>query len=124
MHALILGRAQTGPAGLLRRRPVLMRWVEDRARDTRENGRYTVALLHADGIERIVLVTHGFHMRRALRAFENAAAVAGTPMQLVPAPLGLLPHGRWSTYDWWPNTEAMMKVRTVVREWLGYVAGA
>jgi uncharacterized SAM-binding protein YcdF (DUF218 family) len=104
------------------RRP--LRWVEDQARDTTENGRYTVALLHAEGIERIVLVTHGFHMRRALRAFERAAKAAGTPMQLLPAPLGLQPRGRWTVIDWWPDTESMMQVRTVLREWLGYVAGA
>jgi uncharacterized SAM-binding protein YcdF (DUF218 family) len=104
------------------RRP--LRWVEDRARDTTENGRFTVALLHAEGIERIVLVTHGFHMRRALRAFERAAASAGTPMQLLPAPLGLQPRGPWTARDWWPNTDAWVRVHIVLREWLGYVAGA
>ena len=42
-----------------------LRWTEGLSRDTSENAQYTVTMLRGAGIERIVLVTHGFHMRRA-----------------------------------------------------------
>ena len=48
-----------------------LRWVEDDSRDTRENAAKTIALLKPAGIQHIVLVTHGYHMRRALRAFSG-----------------------------------------------------
>ncbi|MFG5408565.1 ElyC/SanA/YdcF family protein [Piscinibacter sakaiensis] len=48
-----------------------LRWRENQSRDTRENARLTVALLRAEGVERILLVTHGWHMARA--RFRQAA---------------------------------------------------
>ena len=41
--------------------------------DTRENAALTMALLKPAGINHVVLVTHGYHMPRALRAFTEAA---------------------------------------------------
>ena len=51
-------------------RPI--RWVESESRDTRENAALTMALLKPAGINHIVLVTHGYHMPRALRAFTRS----------------------------------------------------
>ena len=42
------------------------------SRDTRENAARTLALLKPAGIDHIVLVTHGYHMPRALRAFTRS----------------------------------------------------
>ena len=50
-----------------------LKWIEENSRDTRENAVRTVALLKPQGIRHIVLVTHGYHMPRALRDFEAAA---------------------------------------------------
>ena len=99
-------------------------WTEDRARDTVENARFTLALLRPAGVERIVLVSHDFHMRRALRAFEREAAVTGMPLQLLAAPVGQTPDEPRTLHDWLPSTDAMVRLRTVLRDWLGYVAGA
>jgi uncharacterized SAM-binding protein YcdF (DUF218 family) len=102
-----------------------LKWTEGASRDTRENAMRTVALLKADGIERIVLVTHDFHMQRAMRNFERAAAGAGGNLNVVPAPMGLPTPGRellWT--DWLPNASAFEDSCLVLREWLGYVAGA
>ena len=52
-------------------RPI--KWQEEDSRDTRENASRTLALLKPAGIDHIVLVTHGYHMPRALRAFTEAA---------------------------------------------------
>lgn len=97
-----------------------LRWTEGRSRDTNENAHYTVAMLQAAGIERIVLVTHGFHMRRAVGAFNRAVARAGATMVIVPASMGM---ARVSG-GWLPSGEGFVQVRMALREWLGRLVGA
>lgn len=48
---------------------VRVRWVEPRSRNTRENALRSAELLRTEGITRVVLVAHGFDMRRALAEF-------------------------------------------------------
>ena len=43
---------------------VAVRWTEDQAQDTFQNARNSRALLQAEGIETILLVTHAWHMAR------------------------------------------------------------
>ena len=100
-----------------------LRWTESDSRDTRENALRTVALLRKDGIEQIVLVTHDYHMRRALRNFERAAA-AGTPMTIVAAPMGLTSSTRIETRDWLPISSNLQTTTIALHEWLGYLADA
>lgn len=47
-------------------------WQEEAARDTGENAAYTARLLEPAKVRTIILVTHGWHMPRARRAFERA----------------------------------------------------
>ncbi|QPF73854.1 YdcF family protein [Roseateles sp. DAIF2] len=98
-----------------------LRWAEDRSRDTRENARMSLPLLRQDGVRRVLLVTHGQHMPRALRAFGEAAA--GLGIEVVPAPLGLRPTTPYSLGDWFPSSDAIRKTRYVVYEWLGLRSG-
>jgi uncharacterized SAM-binding protein YcdF (DUF218 family) len=70
-------------ATLARNFGIETRWVDDRAYDTFENARNSAQLLKADGIQRIILVTHGTHMRRAVEEFRAAG------LDVVPAPLGM-----------------------------------
>ena len=51
---------------------VPVRWVEGRARTTHENAEQSAALLRAEGIGTIYLVTHAVHMRRSQEAFERS----------------------------------------------------
>jgi len=101
-----------------------LRWLEDRSRDTNENARYSVPLLRAAGIDRIVLVTHGFHQRRALAAFERAAAQDGAAMRVIAASVGLPPPGALEPGDWLPSSEGFAMTRLALHEWLGRIAGA
>lgn len=57
-----------------------VRWVEDRSRDTAENARFSAAMLRAQGIDSIVLVTHAYHMPRSQAVFESTGLeVLGSP---------------------------------------------
>jgi uncharacterized SAM-binding protein YcdF (DUF218 family) len=98
-----------------------LRWVEDQSRDTRENAGRTIALLRPAGIRHIVLVTHGWHMPRAVRAFRDAA---GPDIRIEPAPMALARGTDRPVLDWMPSTKGLGDVRHILREWLGRVAGA
>ena len=54
---------------------IQVRWVEERSRDTRENARYSSAILIPAGMRRVLLVTHAAHMSRAQAEFEAAGLV-------------------------------------------------
>jgi uncharacterized SAM-binding protein YcdF (DUF218 family) len=101
-----------------------LKWTETRSRDTRENAALTVALLKPQGISRIVLVTHGYHMPRALRAFDDEVARSGGGITLVAAPMGTAVGNETPTLRWLPSNEGIVRVRDVLREWIGLVAGA
>lgn len=102
------------------RQPI--RWVEDDSHDTRENAGRTIALLKPAGITHIVLVTHGYHMPRALRAFHEA--VAGTDIRIEPAPIGLARRLESPTLEWLPSARGFTLTRQVLREVFGKLAGA
>ena len=103
---------------------VTLRWLEARSRDTNENARYSVAMLRADGIEQVLLVTHGFHQRRALAAFDRAIRQSGGTLRVIAAPMGLQPPLGRELGDWLPNAEGLALTRWALHEWLGRLAGA
>ena len=57
-------------AALEREFGVPVRWIEASSRTTHENAVLSARMLKKDGIDRIVLVTHGFDTRRATAEFE------------------------------------------------------
>ena len=101
-----------------------LRWTEDRSRDTAENARYSVELLHAAGVRSIVLVTHDFHQQRALRNFERAQQRQKLDLRIVPAPMGSHPGSDISLVDFLPSAEGFALTRNALHEWLGWLAGA
>ncbi len=103
---------------------VALRWAEARSRDTNENAVYGLALLQAEGINRLVLVTHGFHQQRALQAFRRAIARSGQAMDLVPAPMGLRPPLDNTLRDFLPGADGLARSGWALHEWLGWLAGA
>jgi uncharacterized SAM-binding protein YcdF (DUF218 family) len=59
---------------------VQARWLEDQSTNTAENAIYSSRMLKRDGINRIVLVTHAWHLRRAHAAFTaNDMSVISAP---------------------------------------------
>lgn len=101
-----------------------IRWLEDRSRDTTENALLSVPLLGQQQVQRIVLVTHDFHMRRALRAFERASQREGLRLQLVAAPVGLVPVYEWDAGDFLPGRQGWFDSHLLLHEILGYWLGA
>lgn len=99
-----------------------LRWRESRSADTDGNARESIRLLAAAGIRRTVLVTHGFHQRRALAAFAREAARQGVTMVLVPAPLGEPPARGLGAGDWVPGYKGLQRSWLAVYEALAYLA--
>jgi uncharacterized SAM-binding protein YcdF (DUF218 family) len=101
-----------------------LRWIESNSRDTRENAVQTVPLLRDAGVREVVIVTHGWHMPRALRAFREAADHAKLALDIVPAPMGLARRIDRPALRWIPSAEGFTLVRAVLREKLGWLLGA
>ncbi len=47
--------------------------VEARSKTTQENAEFTLRLLRAENVHRVILVTSWYHARRALKTFEHCA---------------------------------------------------
>lgn len=88
-------------------------WTEPASRTTQENATHTEALLRAHGIEAVYLVTHSWHMRRAVLAFENAG------VKVIPAPTRLSGPLEIRATDFIPSAGALFTSYYALHEWLG-----
>ncbi len=90
--------------------------LENRSRTTWENLAQTAPLLKAEGITDIVIVTHAYHMKRALLCAEKALPES----TLHPWPVGYLADRvRPSAPDWLPDAGALFQSMIALRERLG-----
>ncbi|RZL01519.1 MAG: YdcF family protein [Rubrivivax sp.] len=106
-----------------------LRWIEKDSVDTRGNAAASVAMLADQGVAEIVLVTDAFHMPRARRAFEQAAAAwakrAGKSAPLItPAPTKFWTQDSNPVLAWMPSGAGMANVRVACHEWLGLLVGS
>ena len=92
---------------------VTLRWVEGQSRDTAGNARLMAPLLAASGVQRIALVTHAFHMPRAMAEFARSGLL------VTPAPMGFVVPRRSPLLEWLPSAEGMQASQQVLREVLG-----
>jgi uncharacterized SAM-binding protein YcdF (DUF218 family) len=125
-HAAEPGVPEAEVAGEISQREFLrpLRWAESKSRDTRENARHSIDALREQEVTQLVLVTHGWHMQRALRAFKEEAARAQLKWEIVPAPMGLAPAVERPALRWIPSSEGAQLVRAVLREKIGWAAGS
>jgi uncharacterized SAM-binding protein YcdF (DUF218 family) len=92
---------------------VPVRWIERDSSDTADNARFSAALLRADGVHRILLVTDAMHMPRARTAFERAGLdVVSAPTMFFSAQG--LPLGAWV-----PSAEGMRRSWYAIYELIG-----
>jgi uncharacterized SAM-binding protein YcdF (DUF218 family) len=63
-------------------------WIEARSANTAQNAIFSSAILKADGVHRVILVTHAWHMKRAMAAFEanGMTAIAAPTAFYLPEP--------------------------------------
>ena len=78
-------------------------------------------MLHSKGIRRILLVTHQWHMSRAMHNFES---VARGSIRIDAAPMGMARKQEMSILRWMPSGEGLTLARQVTRERLGLLFGA
>jgi uncharacterized SAM-binding protein YcdF (DUF218 family) len=91
-------------------------WVEGRSRNTWENAQFTHALLEEKGIRKVAVVTHAYHMRRSVYAFEQAG-IAHIAM-----PTGFLSHQAASAWwgNWLPSVSGLQRSYLALHEYLGW----
>jgi uncharacterized SAM-binding protein YcdF (DUF218 family) len=99
-------------ASLARNFDIEARWVEDRSYDTFDNARNSAAIFKANGVQRILLVTHGTHMRRAVEEFR------ATGLEVIPAPAGLT-DPMHSDIGWIPQPDALAHSNAALNEMIG-----
>jgi uncharacterized SAM-binding protein YcdF (DUF218 family) len=92
---------------------VPVRWIEPESMNTHENAARSTAILRRDGIDRIVLVAHGFDMPRARAEF------AAQGMAVVPAPTGIPSDEPDAFLDWLPSMAGLQGSYYALYEWLG-----
>jgi uncharacterized SAM-binding protein YcdF (DUF218 family) len=99
---------------------VPVQWLEDRSTDTYTNALESAKILLPQGVTRIYLVTHAWHMPRALLAFRHAG------FEAIPAPTG------FASFDWsdvtlndvLPRASALVTSYYFFHEVLGYAVYA
>jgi uncharacterized SAM-binding protein YcdF (DUF218 family) len=90
-----------------------VRWLEERSLDTHENAVYSAAVLRADGVQKIILVSSANHLRRAVAEFEAAG------LSVVPAPVGGVTEPRSDIRRWLVTLPALGRSTSALYEGLG-----
>ena len=92
-----------------------VQWLEDRSRDTADNAAMSARILHAQGVRRVIVVTHAVHMPRARRAFQAAG------FQVTEAPhdfIGRAPVD-WRWRDFIPDAHEAARIQRCIHEGFG-----
>ncbi len=96
---------------------VSAQWLEEQSRNTFENALYTKAKLEQDGVEHVLLVTHGWHMPRAMWSF-NHVGLRATP---APASFSQPEAVQKNALTFLPQAEALLGTKLALHEWLGKI---
>ena len=90
------------------------RWIEPKSIDTWENARFSADILRAEGITSVYVVTHSWHMRRALLAFQGIGLVVTAAPTPLDDPLGP------DLDDLLPRAASWQTGYYALHEWIGY----
>ena len=92
---------------------VPVNWVESASNNTHENAYKSYEILKKNGITHIMLVTHAWHMPRAMREFERAG------FQVTPAPTAFTTRYRTDGLAYLPTASALQQSRIFIHEIIG-----
>ena len=92
---------------------VPVRWIEATSPTTWENARRSAVILQGEGIGRVFLVTHAWHMRRSLLAFQRAG------LDAIPFVVRSDPWPRYSLLELVPRASAWQRSYYAIHEWIG-----
>ena len=89
--------------------------LESDSRNTHENAVRTRKILGAIGIDQILLVTSGFHMKRAVLTFEKSG------FDVIPSPSGIsvVDYAQPRLLDWWPSLGNLKRAQILIHEKIG-----
>lgn len=88
-------------------------WQEDRSLNTWENAKYTKELLTKNSINNILLVTHAYHMPRAIRCFKKMN------FSVIAAPTAFFSSQPWFyPISWLPSLTALAASTCAIREYI------
>jgi uncharacterized SAM-binding protein YcdF (DUF218 family) len=92
---------------------VPVRWAEGASNNTLENARLSREILNKEGITRIYLVTHAWHMPRAVQVFQAAG------FQVFPAPTAYTTRYQTDLLSFIPSATALRDSRIFMHEMIG-----
>ena len=92
---------------------VPVRWTENTSQDTRENAYNSFSVLRKDKVTHIALVTHAWHMPRAIREFKKAG------FKVTPAPTAYMIQRKVNLFTFIPSASALLKSRIFIHEVIG-----
>ncbi|MCR4303515.1 MAG: YdcF family protein [Gallionella sp.] len=92
---------------------VPVRWVEDASANTLESARYSFHALQKDGIRKIYLVTHAWHMPRAADIFRRAG------FEVIEAPTAYTTRYHIDLLAFLPRAESMRDSKIFMHEVIG-----
>ena len=87
-----------------------IQWTESNSRDTQENAFNSKQLLSIQGINKIALATHSWHMPRSLKAFQKVG------FEVTPAPMGFVADKKVDLISLLPNGAALNNTAATFRE--------
>jgi uncharacterized SAM-binding protein YcdF (DUF218 family) len=92
--------------------------IEDKARNTDENARFTAAIVHPEPGQRWVVVTSAFHMPRAMGVFEKAG------FHPIAYPVSFYTVGQWAGdfYLIFDPARNLRLFQLALHEWIGLAA--
>ena len=99
---------------LMNNHHINVKWQENKSRNTTENAIFSGAILKEYGIVSIYLVTHAWHMPRAVMMFEQQG------IKVTPAPTLFTPSFFGSTlFHYVPSASALNETRIALHEYIG-----
>lgn len=92
-----------------------VRWIEGESDNTLQSARNSYQILQKEGIKRIYLVTHAWHMPRSVQVFQAAG------FEVVLAPTAFTTRYKTDLMSFIPNADALADSRIYMHEMIGIV---